>query len=112
MGPQARNYVTSVLSLREASMGLQRVLTGTARSNESQINALQATLPGFEVDSGLVRQKLGAFTQNIDMLRQGIPRLPGMDVVPIKGAQKAGTAQVTGAAGFNWGQFPVVGAPR
>jgi len=84
LSPQARNYVTSVLSLREASMGLQRVLTGTARANESQINALQATLPGYEIESGVVRQKLGAFTQNIDMLRQGIPRIPGIDVVPVR----------------------------
>jgi hypothetical protein len=84
LSPDARNYVTSVLSLREASMGLQRVLTGTARANESQINALQTTLPGYEIESGVVRQKLGAFTQNIDMLRQGIPRIPGIDVVPVR----------------------------
>jgi hypothetical protein len=82
--PQAKNYVISVLSLREAAMGLQRVLTGTARANESQINALQATIPGLEISGDLVRQKLSAFTQNVDMLRQGIPRIPGIDVVPVR----------------------------
>lgn len=65
-------------------MGLQRVLTGTARANEAQIQALRATQPGFERDSALARQKLTSFTQNIDMRRQGIPRMPGLDVVPIK----------------------------
>jgi hypothetical protein len=99
LSPQARNYVTSVLSLREASMGLQRVLTGTARANESQINALQATLPGYEIESGVVRQKLGAFTQNIDMLRQGIPRIPGIDVVPVRAwsAPQSSAQQSVGA---------------
>ena len=81
---QTKDYVTNVLSLREASMGLQKVLTGTARANETQIQALQATLPGLETNSAYARQKLGAFTQNVDMLRQGIPRMPGIDVVPIR----------------------------
>ena len=79
-----RNYVVAVANLREASMGMQRVLTGSARANEAQINALQATLPGIETDSAMVRQKLGAFTQNVDLLRQGIPRMPGLDVVPVR----------------------------
>ena len=79
-----RDYVVNSLSLREAAMGMQKVLTGSARSNEAQIDALQATIPGLETDSALARQKLGAFTQNIDLLRQGILRIPGLDVVPIK----------------------------
>lgn len=68
-------------------MGMQRLLTGTARANETQIKALQATLPGAEPDANLVLQKMGAFTQNIDMLRQGIPKLPGIDVIPIERAR-------------------------
>ena len=63
---------------------LQKVLTGSARANESQIKALQATVPGLEISSDIVQKKLGAFSQNISMLRQGIPRLPGMDVIPLK----------------------------
>ncbi len=82
--PATRDYVTNVLSLREASMGLQKVLTGSARSNEQQILALQATLPGFEADPSMARQKLRSFTQNVDLLRQGIPRMQGLDVVPVK----------------------------
>jgi hypothetical protein len=42
------------------------------------------TLPGVEPDSAMAKQKMGAFTQNIDFLRQGIPKLPGVDIVPIK----------------------------
>jgi hypothetical protein len=79
-----RDYVVSTLSLREASMGMQRLLTGTARANESQIKALQATLPGLEPDSKLVKQKMAAFTQNLDMLRQGLPQLPGITSIPIQ----------------------------
>jgi hypothetical protein len=107
-----KDYVVSVLSLREAAMGMQKVLTGSARANEAQINALQATVPGLETNSALARQKLAAFTQNVDMLRQGIPRMPGIDVVPIKAANHAGTAETTGAEGFNWNSFPLVGAPK
>ena len=64
-------------------MGMQRLLTGSARSNESQIQALQATLPGLETDSGLALQKMQNFTQNLDMLRQGLPKLPGITSVPL-----------------------------
>jgi hypothetical protein len=79
-----KNYVVGALSLREAAMGLQKVLTGSARANEAQINALQATIPGLETNGDFARQKLSAFTQNVDLLRQGIPRMPGIDVIPIK----------------------------
>jgi hypothetical protein len=115
---KTRDYVVNTLSLRESSMGLQKVLTGSARANEAQITALQNTLPGFERDSAMARQKLGAFSQNVDLLRQGIPKMPGMDVVPIRStnspraAGAASVTQPTGAAGFNWNQFPVAGAPQ
>jgi hypothetical protein len=46
--PQAIAYVTAVMNLREAAMGMNRIITGSARSSESQITALQNTLPGFE----------------------------------------------------------------
>jgi hypothetical protein len=81
---KTRDYLVAVLSLREAAMGLQKVLTGSARSNEQQIQALQATIPGVEPDSRLAIQKLQAFTQNLDMLRQGLPELPGVTTVPIQ----------------------------
>ena len=107
-----KDYVVSVLSLREAAMGMQKVLTGSARANEAQIAALQATVPGLETNSALARQKLAAFTQNVDMLRQGLPRMPGIDVVPVKGPRAAGAAsgsQPTGSSGFNWNNYPVSG---
>jgi hypothetical protein len=103
-----RDYVTAVLSLREASMGLQKVLTGSARANEAQINALQATVPALETDSSFARQKMGAFVQNIEMLRQGIPKIPGVDSIPISGAQAGNTPGVNltppkaADAGMKW----------
>jgi len=80
---QTKDYVIAVLSLREAAMGMNKLLTGTARASEQQINALQNTLPGYENESGTALQKMQAFTQNLDMLRQGIPRLPGITSIPI-----------------------------
>lgn len=82
-----QDYAIRVLSLRESSMGLQKVLTGSARSNESQINALMKTLPGVESSADVANRKLDAFNQNLDMLRQGVPKqLPGTTMVPLKSA--------------------------
>jgi hypothetical protein len=81
MTPQAKTYTIAVLNLRESSMGLQKVLTGSARQNETQLKALIRTLPGTEPDAATVKQKLDNFTQNITMLRQGVPEFPGMDTV-------------------------------
>jgi hypothetical protein len=75
------NYVVAVNSLRESAMGLQKVLTGTARTNETQLHALLNTLPGVEPSSGIVAQKLNAFNQNLDMLYQGLPRGTGVERV-------------------------------
>lgn len=97
--PQARTYVINVLSLRESAMGLQKVLTGSARSNDAQIKALQATLPGFESKSDIVSQKLGAFDQNLGMLSQGLPENTGV-AIQVKPAQAQGTPQVGATKAF------------
>jgi hypothetical protein len=91
--PQAQAYAIAVNSLRESSMGLQKVLTGSARSNEVQLQALLTTLPGLEPNSGIVTQKLGAFEQNLGMLAQGLPENTG---VPLQ-VRKAGQAPPTTA---------------
>jgi hypothetical protein len=76
--PQVQSYIIAVNSLRESSMGLQKVLTGTARASETQIQALQNTLPGVEPNSATVHQKLQAFDQNLGMLSQGLPTNTGV----------------------------------
>jgi hypothetical protein len=80
---QTKNYIIGVLSLREAAMGMNRVLTGSARASESQIKALQATLPGYEPNSGTALQRLKSFAQNVDQLRKPIPVIPGVQRIPI-----------------------------
>lgn len=77
--PQTIAYIIAVNSLRESALGLQKVLTGSARSSESQIKALQSTLPGVEPNSDIVTKKLAAFDQNIGMLRQGLPTGTGIE---------------------------------
>ena len=71
-----KNYILGVLSLREAAMGMNRVLTGSARASESQIKALQATLPGYEANSSFALQKMHSFAQNVEQLRKPIPVIP------------------------------------
>lgn len=90
--PQARSYVIANYSLRESSMGLQKVLTGSARANETQINALMNTLPGVEPNSQIVNQKLDAFTQNLDTIRKSLPILPGIPEIA-SGTQQTATPQ-------------------
>ena len=80
---QTKNYIIGVLSLREAAMGMNRVLTGSARASETQIKALQATLPGYEADSGMAIRRLRSFAQNVDQLRKPIPVIPGVPRTPI-----------------------------
>jgi hypothetical protein len=80
---QTKNYIIGVLSLREAAMGMNRVLTGSARASETQIKALQATLPGYEANSGMAIKRLQSFAQNVDQLRKPIPVIPGVPRTPI-----------------------------
>jgi|SRR5579864_4807425 len=47
------------------------------------IKALQATLPGYEVNSGMAIQRLRSFAQNVDQLRKPIPVIPGVPRTPI-----------------------------
>ena len=85
----SKDYIIGVLSLRESAMGLQKVLTGSARNNEAQIEALQATLPGYEDSSDTALQRVDSFTQNLDALRQPIARIPGSKRVAVKPRTKA-----------------------
>jgi hypothetical protein len=101
---QARAYVIADYSLRESAMGLQKVLTGSARANETQLNALLNTLPGVEPNSQIVGQKLDAFEQNIGTLRKMLPILPGMQEVQTGGQQQ----QPQQAGAFNWNAHPQV----
>lgn len=89
ISPQAQQYVIAVNSLRESAMGLQKVLTGSSRNNEAQINALLSTLPGYEPNSGIVSQKLSAFNQNLGMLAQGLPENTGVPI-QVHGSPKIG----------------------
>lgn len=89
-----KQYVISVLSLRESAMGLNKVLTGTARSNETQLQALLNTLPGLEPDASSVNAKLDQFNANMTQLRAGIPAsLPGMPQVPLSGQPSSNQPQ-------------------
>jgi hypothetical protein len=97
--PQARNYAISILSLRESAMGLQKVLTGTARTNETQLEALLSTLPGVEPNSGVVKQKLDAFAQNLSLLSRGLPKNTGVELTGFGTGSAGGTQQPPPAAG-------------
>ncbi len=89
--PQTLAYVTAVLNLREAAMGMNKLVTGSARASESQIQALQNTLPGYENNSGIVHQKLAKFAQDVDSFRTSVPVIPGNPRTAVKKPQPSGT---------------------
>jgi hypothetical protein len=100
--PQTTNYVIAVNSLRESAMGLNKVLTGSARNSETQIHALQATLPGVEPNSAIVNQKLNAFTQNLNILAKPLPKGTGVEY---NGGQQQAPQRPNGVpANFTWNQ--------
>lgn len=100
---QTKQYIIGVLSLREAAMGMNRVLTGSARASETQIKALQATLPGYEPDSKTALQRLQSFSQNVDQLRKPIPVIPGVPRTQITFGQPQ--QQTTPSGGSNLSQM-------
>jgi hypothetical protein len=97
VSPQARNYAIAVTSLRESAMSMQKLLTGSARSNETQINALLKTLPNVEGNSGIVNQKLGAFTQNLQIIGKSLPKGTGVELQGFGGGQQNQQPQAAAA---------------
>ncbi len=79
--PATKDYIQSVLSLRESALGLPKEITGGSRVSEVQSSALWATLPSAaSLDSRYALGQAKKFQANIDRLWgrvdnfQGLPR--------------------------------------
>lgn len=76
---QTKQYVQSVLSLRESALGLPKEITGGSRVSEIQSNALFQTLPsGASVDSKYALEQGKKFQANIERLNDRVPDVRGM----------------------------------
>jgi hypothetical protein len=74
-----KDYIQSVLSLRESALGLPKEITGGSRVSEVQSSALWSTLPGARsLDSKYALEQAKKFQANIDRLWQRVDAVQGM----------------------------------
>ncbi len=90
---QTKDYIQSVLSLKESALGLPKEITGGSRTSEIQGNALFQTLPsGSSVDSKYALEQAQKFQANIDRLHGRVEQVRGMQNIaphPDLGGSKA-----------------------
>jgi hypothetical protein len=97
---ETKNYVQSVLALREAGLALPKEITGGSRVAEIQASALWATMPGAgSLDSKYAIKQAKKFQQDIDRLRERAPEVRGQSIVdPNEAIQTKGEKQHTAGA--------------
>ena len=75
-----KDYIQSVLSLRESALGLPKEITGGSRVSEVQASALWSTLPGAgSLDKNYALSQAKKFQANIDRLWQRVDSVQGME---------------------------------
>lgn len=79
---QTKDYVQSVLALREAGLALPKEITGGSRVAEIQASALWQTMPSAgSLDSKYALKQAKKFQQDIDRLRERAPEVRGLSMV-------------------------------
>ena len=77
--PQAaQNRLIAYQNAREAMIGYQRVLSGSSRSSDKSLEMNLATLPSPAMPEDFSRNAIGQFKENLGIVSQGIPRIPGV----------------------------------
>jgi hypothetical protein len=78
--PQTKEYIQSVLQLKETSLGLPKEITGGSRTSETQSSALFQTLPsGSSADANYALGQGKKFQADIDRLRERVPNIRGVN---------------------------------
>lgn len=78
LSPQGRDRLLSYLNAREAMVGYQRVLSGSGRGNEKQMEMLLQTLPSPITDSQFANEGFRQFKENLKIAGQGLPKMRGV----------------------------------
>lgn len=99
MSPEAKQFVQDVFSLREASLGLPKQITGGARVSEPQATALFNTIPGSAGDHAYRLSQLKKFDENLDRLTKKVPRVEGNDLERAFGNENKGGGAQAGPPG-------------
>lgn len=98
--PATQEYIQSVLSLRESSLGLPKELTEGSRVSEIQASALWATLPsGASLNGDYALNQSKKFQANIDRMRERADEVRGMSVTDLHPDLQQRKATKPGEAG-------------
>lgn len=79
LSPNAKKLLISYYNARESMSGYQRVLTGTGRSSDKNMELQLDALPNpGTADADYARESLKQFRENLNIVGQGLPRIPGV----------------------------------
>ena len=105
---QTKDYVQSVIALREAGLALPKEITGGSRVSEVQASALWHTMPSAaSLNSKYALKQATKFQQDIDRLRERAPQVRGQsivdpdDAIKVKTKEKQHTVNAPAGGGAN-----------
>jgi hypothetical protein len=99
---KTKEYIQSVLSLKESGLGLPKELTGGSRTSDIQSSALFQTLPsGASANSKYALSQAKKFQANLDRLRQRVPGVRGMEEIAPHPAMTGGATPSYARQGAN-----------
>ncbi len=79
LSDDGKKLLVSYYNAREAMQGYTRVLTGSGRSNEKAMQLNLDALPSPATsDAGYAKESLRQFKQNLQIVGQGLPNIPGI----------------------------------
>lgn len=79
LSPAARDQLVAYRNMREALVGYNRVLSGSARSGEKQFEVSEQTIPDpSTADRDMASRSFRDFRENLGVVGQGLPRIPGV----------------------------------
>lgn len=96
LSEDAKKLLVSYYNARESMQGYQRVLSGSGRSNEKAMELNLDALPNpATTDSDFAAESMKQFRQNLQVVGQGLPKIPG-----VKSPEEF-EAQATGSSSAN-----------
>jgi hypothetical protein len=107
LSDDAVKLLAAYYNARESLVGYNRVLSGSARGGEKQMEVNQDTLPNpGTTDPRYAKESMNQFRQNLKIVGQGLPVIPGIKR-PDEWSPAPGTAQQNPTGGaFNWNSMP------
>lgn len=78
MSPQAKQTLLAYENAREAMTGYQRVLSGSGRSSDKNLELNLNTLPSPVMPPDYIKEGIRQFKENVNIAGQGLPRMPGI----------------------------------